>query len=66
MKVIFHANENPNSAGVAIVISDKIDLESKSVTQDKGGPSIVVKEPINQEGKIILNIYVPNIEHQNI
>ena len=34
-KKVFHANENQNKAGVAIVISDKIDFKIKTVTRDK-------------------------------
>lgn len=34
-KMIFHANINQKGAGVAIQISDKMDLWSKTVTIDK-------------------------------
>ena len=34
-KKIFHANRNQKKAGVAILISDKIDFEVKNVTRDK-------------------------------
>ena len=34
-KKIFHANENQKKAGVAILISDKIDFKIKNVTRDK-------------------------------
>ena len=33
-KKIFHANGNPKKDGVAILISDKIDLKIKTVTRD--------------------------------
>ena len=32
---IFHANEDQKKAGVAILISDKIDFEIKAVKKDK-------------------------------
>ena len=36
-KKIFHANGNQKKAGVAILISDKIDFKIKNVTRDKEG-----------------------------
>ena len=36
-KKIFHANGNQKKAGVAILISDKIDLKTKSITKDEEG-----------------------------
>ena len=35
-KYIFHANGKQKKAGVAILISDKIDLKIKKITRDKG------------------------------
>ena len=35
-KKIFHENGNQKKAGVAILISDKIDFKIKNVTRDKG------------------------------
>ena len=34
-KNIFHANEKQNKAGVAIIISEKVDLKIKKITRDK-------------------------------
>ena len=34
-KKIFHANRNQNKAGVAILISDKIDFKIETITRDK-------------------------------
>ena len=45
-KMIFHANRNQKQAGVAILISDKIDLKIKTVTGDKQGPYIMIKGSI--------------------
>ena len=36
-KHIFHANGKQKKAGVAILISDKIDLKIKKITRDKEG-----------------------------
>ena len=38
-KKIFHANGNQKKAGVAILLSDKIDFKIKNVTRDKEGDS---------------------------
>ena len=35
LKRVFHATENQKKAGVAILISDKIDFKIKTVTRDK-------------------------------
>ena len=42
-KKIFHANGNQKKAGVAILISDKIDFKIKTVTRDKEGHYILIK-----------------------
>ena len=34
-KKIFHAKENQKKAGVAVLISDKIDFITKTITRDK-------------------------------
>ena len=58
-KKIFHANRNKKKAGVAILISNKIDFKTKSVKTDKEGHYIMIKGSI-QEEDIIINIYAPN------
>ena len=42
-KKIFHANGNQKKAGVPILISDKIDLKTKTITRDKEGQYITIK-----------------------
>ena len=58
-KNIFHAHGKQKKAGVAILISEKIDLKIK-ITRDKEGHYIMTKGSI-QEKDIIVNIYAPNI-----
>ena len=48
-KNIFHANGNQKKAGVAIFISDKIDLRIKKITRDKDVHYIMIKESIQEE-----------------
>ena len=60
-KNIFHANGKQKKAGVAILISDKIDLKIEKVTRDKEGHYIMIKGSIQEEGIAIVNIYAPNI-----
>ena len=60
-KNIFHANGNQKKAGVAILISDKIDLKIKDVTRDKEGHYIMNKGSHQEEDITIINIYAPNI-----
>ena len=65
-KKIFHANGNPNKAGVAILISDKTDLKIKNVIRDNEEHYIMIKGSI-QEAITIVNVYAPNIgSPQNI
>ena len=58
---IFHANGNPKKAGVAILVSDKIDFKIKTVTRDKEGHYIMIKGSIQEEAITIINIYAANI-----
>ena len=57
----FHANGNQKKAGVAILISDKIDFKTKAVKIDKEGHYIMIKGSIQEEYITIINIYAPNI-----
>ena len=59
-KKIFHANGDQKKAGVAILISDKIDFHIKAVKRDKEGHYIMIKGTIQEEDITIINIYAPN------
>ena len=59
-KNIFHANRKQKKAGVAILISEKIDCKIKKIRRDKEEHYIMIKGSI-QEDIIIINVYTPNI-----
>ena len=54
-------NAKQKKAGVAILISDKIDLKIKKITRAKEGHYIMIKGSIQEEDITIVNIYAPNI-----
>ena len=60
-KKIFQANRQEKKAGVAILISDKIDLKRRAIKRDPEGHFILLKGRIHQEDINIVNIYAPNI-----
>ena len=60
-KKIFHANGNQQKAGVAILLSDKIDFKIKTITRDKEGHYLMIKGSIQEEDITIINIYAPSI-----
>ena len=45
-KNIFHTNGDQSKAGVAILISDKIDIEIKAMKREKEGHYIIIKGSI--------------------
>ena len=59
-KKIFHANRDQKKAGVAILISDKINFKTKAVKRDKGH-YIMIKGSIQEKDITIIHIYEPNI-----
>ena len=61
-KKIFHANGNQKKAGVAIVISDKIEFKIKTIRRDKEGHYITIKGSNQEQDITIVNIYAPNVE----
>ena len=56
-----HVNGKQKKAGVAILISDKIDYKIKKIIRDKEGHSTMIEGSIQEEDIAILNIYVPII-----
>ena len=46
LEIIFHTNGDQRKAGVAILISDKIDFKTKAVKKDKEGHYIMIKGSI--------------------
>ena len=50
----------PKKAGLAILVSDKIDFKATNIKRDKEGHYIMVKGSMHQEELMILNIYAPN------
>ena len=49
MEKLFHENGKQKKAGVAILISDKIDLKVKKITRDKEGQDIMIKGSIQRK-----------------
>ena len=52
-KKIFHANGNQKKAGVAILISVKIDFKIKTITRDKEVHYIMIKGLIPKKIKVM-------------
>jgi exonuclease III len=64
-KKIYQANGPRKQAGVAILISDKVDFKPTLVKQDKEGHSILIKEETHQKKIEIINLYAPNVNAPN-
>lgn len=58
---IFHANGQNRKAGVAILISDKIDFKMKAIKKNKEGHYLTIKGSLHEEDITIIDIYAPNI-----
>ena len=58
---IFPTNGNQKKAGVAILISGKVDFKIKNVTRDKARQYIIIRGSIQEEDIMIINIYAPNV-----
>ena len=56
-KKIFHVNANQKKGGVAILISEKIDFKTKTITRHKEGHYIMIKGS-TQEENITIVIFI--------
>jgi exonuclease III len=63
-KKIYQANGPRKQAGVAILISDKVDFKPTLIKRDKGH-SILIKGEIDQKKVTIINLYAPNVNTPN-
>jgi exonuclease III len=64
-KKIYQANGPCKQAGVAILISVKVDFQVKLLKRDKEGHVILIKEAICQEEMTIINLNAPNVNAPN-
>ena len=55
---IYHGNECQKKARVAILILDKLDFKTKTVTRDKEGHYIIIKGTIQQEDITVVEVEV--------
>ena len=60
-KKLFHTNGDQKRAGVAILISDKIDFEIKTMVRDKEEHYIMIIGSSQEEDITIISIYAPNV-----
>ena len=60
-RTIYHATRSQKKAGVAILISDKLDFKLKAVTRDEEGHYVIITGSIHQEELTSINVYVPNM-----
>ena len=65
-RTIYHATGSQKKAGIAILISDKLDFKLKAVTRDEEGHCITITGSIHQEELTIINVYVLNTGAPNI
>ena len=59
-RTTYHATESQKKAGVAILISDKLDIKLKAIRRDEEGHYIIITGSIHQKELTILNVYAPN------
>ena len=59
-RTIYHATGCQKKAGVAILISDKLDFKLKAITRDEEGHYIIITGSIHQEELTNKNVYAPN------
>jgi exonuclease III len=64
-KKIYQANGPRKQAGIAILLSDKVDFKHILIKQDKEGHSILIKQEIHQKEITIINLYASNVSASN-
>ena len=64
-KQIFQPIGEGKKAGLAILISEKIDFQRRAIKRDPEGHFIILKGRIHQEDINVVNIYAPNIGAPN-
>jgi exonuclease III len=62
---IYQANGPRKQAGVAILISDKLDFKPTLFKRDKEGHYILLKGEIHKKEITIINLYAPNVRATN-
>ena len=60
-RTIYQTTGSQKKAGVAILISDKLDFKLKAVTRDEEKHCVIITGSIHQEELTIINVYVPNM-----
>ena len=59
-KKIFYENGNQKKAGVAILISDKIDFKIKNIIRDEEENCIMISGSIQDEDITVVSVYAHN------
>lgn len=57
---MYYADTSDNKPEVSVLISDRIEYRTRSITRNKEGHFLRIEDSIPQEYRIILNIYVLN------
>jgi exonuclease III len=64
-KKIYQDSGSQKQAGVAILISDKVDFKLTLIKRDKEGHSILIKGEIDKKEITITKLYAPNVKAPN-
>ena len=59
-RTIYYATGSQKKAGVAILLSEKLDFKLKAVTRDEEEHYIIITGSIHQEELTIINVYAVN------
>ena len=62
---IYYVNTKQKKSGIAILFSDTGGFQERNAIRDKKGHYTVVKGPILQEDRTILNVHMPNSRVSN-